>query len=1169
MASWQDLPPLRPELAQYRKMADPAIFMKLTGQQQVELLAEAKKLEKTICEERYRTFFRYAWEVIEPDTKIYWNWHIDYLCDELQKQVQRVAAKEPKEYDLVINISPRSLKSSIVSKLFNPWVWIGNPGMKFLTLSYSGDLAVEHALSSRRLILSEWYKEHWGNQYSLTSDQNLKCLKKGTNILRSSGAIDVIENIKGGDSIQSFSNGKIVSDTVLKIVNTGRKKTVRISLSDGSSICATKEHRLYGFNSWVTVDNIKVGDCVAVARNTIGGGSKLTTDDAFFLAFYIADGTKSGSSVHITKESPELSLRLKEVCERKGWKIWRSIKQPCLININGKHRNYRKSDNPMNYLRSFGLMPVKTHEIRVPQEIMSGSKEVVIEFLSTYFSTDGHISCGPAYCANITSVSHDLIIDLQILLKRIGVQCRIHESMGAYTLNGVKKQTRMNWTLAVGQKESVALLECLHIYDNQDRMNRLLSHKKNKSNNSGIVPPEFRSLLFNTLGWYGWRGIGMDVGEKGWATREEVIAAAKMDGNQKLIDIMNSDIEWREVVAISEEDEEETYDIQMKNNWSFVANGVISHNSYYENDRSGYRMAAGLQGIATGRGGNIIVIDDPISVQDSDSEAERKKVISWWTQTMPTRLNNRAFDFFVIVQQRTNTEDLTGYILENQGRKFKHICIPAEETDKINPKELRKFYVGGLYFPSHPAFTTESLGEARRDMGPYAYSGQMLQQPSPQSGGDFQRHYWRFWRHKGQDLSPVNVSGASGDTRSCMVEVLPDRFDDVLCSWDMTFKNLKTSDYVVGQAWGRRGADRYLLSQIRRKMNFTESCKAVKELRAMYPKCSGILIEDKANGTAIINQLKGEIPGIIAVLPLGSKYARALPMARQCEAGNIYIPHKLDADWVPDFIERFANFPNVAKDDEIDAASQAINKLSSMKRVFPVYNGSTVNINVDWGSLDQEIMPICSEWVSKKMTTDLIIALWNKRHGRLAILREIHMDSVRPGLMITTATNIVREMTGSLISNLKTFTWYGNDLMFSGETSGDIKDAYGKYDIYPVQNDKFDEQGSIVQIMQLRSWKKLLIDSNASETSRQMASWCFEGKYPQKDGFGLCFAMCNLVGALYRFGHVTEPDRLPKAYSKKKTEHQKRIEQMAKNGDWIGIEKGSMPQRGKSGSWIL
>ena len=118
-------------------------------------------------------FTKAFWHEVVKDPFID-NWHIKFLCDRIQEEVERIAERIPKTKDLIVNISPRSLKSYIFSIMLCPWSWTKYPSLKFINSSYSHQLSTDHCLKGRRLIQSAWYQMHWGHQFELTGDQNAK-----------------------------------------------------------------------------------------------------------------------------------------------------------------------------------------------------------------------------------------------------------------------------------------------------------------------------------------------------------------------------------------------------------------------------------------------------------------------------------------------------------------------------------------------------------------------------------------------------------------------------------------------------------------------------------------------------------------------------------------------------------------------------------------------------------------------------------------------------------------------------------------------------------------------------------------------------------------------------------------------------------------------------------
>jgi predicted phage terminase large subunit-like protein len=151
--------------------------------------------------------------------------------------------------------------------------------------------------------------------------------------------------------------------------------------------------------------------------------------------------------------------------------------------------------------------------------------------------------------------------------------------------------------------------------------------------------------------------------------------------------------------------------------------------------------------------------------------------------------------------------------------------------------------------------------------------------------------------------------------------------DEVIQSWDMTFKDTKRSDYVVGQVWARFGASVYLLDQVRDRLDFPATQQAVKAMWAKWPQSFAKLVEDKANGPAIISQLQSTVPGLIAINPKESKYARASAVAPFQEAGNVYLPDPSMAPWIDEYLTEHSAFPNASNDDQVDCTSQALNRL--------------------------------------------------------------------------------------------------------------------------------------------------------------------------------------------------------------------------------------------------
>lgn len=356
----------------------------------------------------------------------------------------------------------------------------------------------------------------------------------------------------------------------------------------------------------------------------------------------------------------------------------------------------------------------------------------------------------------------------------------------------------------------------------------------------------------------------------------------------------------------------------------FALTGDQNTKGRFENDRSGYRLSTSVGGAATGEGGDRVVCDDPHNVQEAESDAVRKATLDWWDIVMSTRVNDPRSASKVVVMQRCHQQDLSGHLLEQGG--WEHLRLPAEYekpgcTTSVGWSDPRAEQ-GELLWPER--FGPEELETLKRSLGSYAAAGQLQQRPSPAGGGIFKRHWFRYFQPRGMNLPPVVVSLPDGTQMSITAIEAPHRVNETIQSWDCAFKDLDTSDYVVGQVWGRLGPSFFLGDQIRARMDCPATVHAVRQLTEKWPGTIAKLIEDKANGSAVIQMLAREIPGLLPVNPEGGKVARAAAVSPLIEAGNIYLPHPLWAPWVNDFIEECAAFPNGAHDDQVDAMTQAL-----------------------------------------------------------------------------------------------------------------------------------------------------------------------------------------------------------------------------------------------------
>lgn len=324
-------------------------------------------------------------------------------------------------------------------------------------------------------------------------------------------------------------------------------------------------------------------------------------------------------------------------------------------------------------------------------------------------------------------------------------------------------------------------------------------------------------------------------------------------------------------------------------------------------------VCVGVEGGLTSRPVDLLIIDDPYKdAKQADSKAWKATVEDFWREVALPRLAPGAP--VVIIQTRWREDDLAGW-LAKEGDDWTVLNIPAQadhDPDKGETDVLGR--APGEFMESARRRTAADWAKKIREVGSRAWNALYQGRPAPAEGSILKRGWWKFYDQ------PHWVEREDGSR-----VVLG--FDDLLISWDLTFKDTQGTDYVAGQVWGRRGADAFLLDQVHARMDFVETCRAVRMLAARWPQAMLKLVEDKANGPAVISQLARTVPGIVPEEPQGSKEARAAAVSPLVEAGNVWLPAPELAPWVKGLVDEAAGFPTAAHDDQVDALSQALNRL--------------------------------------------------------------------------------------------------------------------------------------------------------------------------------------------------------------------------------------------------
>lgn len=327
----------------------------------------------------------------------------------------------------------------------------------------------------------------------------------------------------------------------------------------------------------------------------------------------------------------------------------------------------------------------------------------------------------------------------------------------------------------------------------------------------------------------------------------------------------------------------------------------------------GQLYSTSILGGATGRGANLIIIDDPIKNRaEAESKTIRDKIYAEWQDTFYSRLS--ADGSVIVIMTRWHEDDLAGRLLQEAKLPWTEIKIPAiaEENDLLG-REIGQALAPEIGKDELWAEQTKAVTGSR------GWAALYQQRPTPAGGDIFKRSWAKFYVPTLEMKVKFNLSDD--------VAVLPESFDIQVQSWDCTFKDKDTSDFVSGQVWGRLGVDNYLLDRHHERMGIVDTIKAIQVMTAKWPRSTAKLIEDKANGSAVIEMLQKKIQGIIPINPQGGKEVRAQAVAPLWEAGNVYLPHPLWKPWVDEILDEMTSFPNGAHDDDVDSMSQALVKI--------------------------------------------------------------------------------------------------------------------------------------------------------------------------------------------------------------------------------------------------
>lgn len=463
------------------------------------------------------------------------------------------------------------------------------------------------------------------------------------------------------------------------------------------------------------------------------------------------------------------------------------------------------------------------------------------------------------------------------LLKLVGSLTQ-RDVMNALAERSLEEFTKQAWTIL---EPNTPYVHGWHVAAIAEHLEAVSS---NQINNLLItVPPGHMKSLETCVFWPSWAWIGKPWLRWMFASYAYPLSARDSNKTRDLIKSAWYQERWGDRYALK-----------------------VDHESRVENDRTGFRIATSVGGLGTGERVHINVNDDLLRAQDALSDAERENAIDH-LKAMATRAVNPATYGQVLIMQRLHTKDPAGYVMELGG--WEHLNLPAEYDPKrskvtsIGWKDPRQ-KEGELLWPE--MYPANEIAKLKHNLGSYGASGQLQQNPAPVEGGLIKRKWWRRF-----DLSRR-----------------PPSYSQLLISADPKFKDYETESKVAIHVWGLVGTDCYLLARKYDHLGLIGTINGILSLHNDWHKpehaVGPTLVEDKANGPAIIEALRKRLPGLIAIEPDGSKIARAMAVSPYIEAGNVWVP---ETPWGEEFIDAWTFMPNGDNWDDIDAASQALRYL--------------------------------------------------------------------------------------------------------------------------------------------------------------------------------------------------------------------------------------------------
>ncbi|MBR3569840.1 MAG: phage terminase large subunit [Oscillibacter sp.] len=335
--------------------------------------------------------------------------------------------------------------------------------------------------------------------------------------------------------------------------------------------------------------------------------------------------------------------------------------------------------------------------------------------------------------------------------------------------------------------------------------------------------------------------------------------------------------------------------------------GVRRATEYELEGRRGRLVSRGIMSGITGNAADLLIIDDPIkNREEADSPAYREKLWAEWLNSLKSRLAAKAK--VIVIMTPWHEDDLAARILRTETNvRLLRLPVEAEERDPMGRAP-------GAALCPELGKGADWLAQFKRSYlndpsgGQRAWLALYQCRPRAERGNIVRRDWWKFY------------------------DAPPETFGTQCVSVDAAFKGGERNDFVAITVWGKRGEDYYLLDCVNKHMDFVGTLAAVRETRKRFPGARAVLIEDKANGSAVLNVLRREM-FCVPVEPRGDKRSRVYGASPAIESGHVRLPKS--APWLEAYLEQFTAFPSGRHDDMVDSSTQALHWLFSQSGDVP------------------------------------------------------------------------------------------------------------------------------------------------------------------------------------------------------------------------------------------